>query len=202
MKRFLLLFCSVVLVCSLMIVPALAAGNGIISFTDLEHPLADRVMIDEPVSGDYYIRFFSSASPDPIGVSPDFSIDPESGQCFEFELLDCVVFFCPASFMTDDGMVFTCCFQASASDEEVSLYDYLDITRFDLVPVGYDLKPDPEPVPELVSPFVGIGEFFSSVMLWLASLASVVVNSPVLTVFVVCFVIVGFVVALGKRLKS
>lgn len=196
MKRFLFLFCAVVLVCSIMILPAFASESLVYSIDYLNHSTA--IDLSAPLEGLYIVNFYDADHDIVLSLpAKDFtypntvSYGEGSDDSYWWEM---------SFYYMDDALMLETSF-GGCTDDDCGTFNlfYPDVSTFELVPYT---PVEPEPDPEPLSPLGGIGEFFSSVMLWLSSLASVVLASPVLTVFVACFVIVGFVVALGKRLKS
>ena len=156
MKRFLLLFFSAVLVCSLMILPALAAETVVFQFDAIDS--GSHTAPGFLPAGTYQLKAFSA---DDGGVlvftSPDFVFDAIKGASIEFTGFDGETISIEC-YNSDDGFYFFGGACDSNNEECLSFSNFYSISYFEFVPV------ESEPV----SPIAGIFGVFTGVGSWLA----------------------------------
>ncbi len=157
MKRFLLLFCTAVLVCSLMIVPAFASESYQIEFIDCNiNSLADFVL---PHST--YVATIYDASNTVRFTSEPFDFD---GKTSYYSLMDgdVLAYKLWIDLLPDDGVTV---FEVEHVNE-----DYFNVWSEDMCVVfsltldSPSIAPDPDPV----SPIAGIFDVFGGVGSWIA----------------------------------
>ena len=162
MKKFLLLFCVAVLVCSLMIVPALAADEPIILNYDGMFPY---LKLSEPISGDFILKFYDDSGL--FWETPSFTIyvDYNSEKCIDMIGPSGETFyFCTSYFDEPDRLVLYFYFNEVETGD--TLGDRYSISKVELVPVTSDSV---SPAPEPVSPIAGIFSVFGGVGSWIGA---------------------------------
>lgn len=165
MKRFLLLFCTVVLVFSIMIVPAFASDLEVITVTDPRDFDSKSVQVNERFSGDYRVLFYDSSS-EPFLITPVVFIDENRTTSYDFTgLLNNLSFHIEMDFLVeDDGRVFFCFpFWACSADECFMLSELFEISRIEFVPAA-EYEP---PAVDGGSPLSGIFDVFGGVGSWI-----------------------------------
>ena len=210
MKRFLLFFCTVVLVCSIMVVPASASETISVhysedhfeSFTNSNNPIP---------SGEYFVSFYIPAldstlelgSLDLILQPLYISCDPDDPYCdavifsFSYETSDIEPF---------DAFVFEVVWDWNGSeyilvDDPSFSYTLAYIDDIEYWDVVVELTPVlPEPVKETF--LESVGTFFTQSIAWLGTIAGVVTNSPALLVIVIGMIIAGVIIGYLKRVKN
>ena len=164
MKRFLLLFCTVVLVFSIMIVPAFASDLEVITVTDPFDLESYCVQVNERFSGDYRVLLYDSSS-EPFLITPVFFIDENRATVYDFTgLLNNLSFHIEMEFSEDDGRVFFCFpFSACSADECFIFSELFEISRIEFVPAA-EYEP---PAVDGGSPLSGIFDVFGGVGSWI-----------------------------------
>ena len=194
MKRFLLLFCTVVLVFSIMIVPAFAFDSFSIEVVDTQFVNPDPVLVLHPdrlyditlVTDDFSYTYHD------VYLIPEIYGDDTYGS-----LYDLAVWF-PVDDSRNFDFDFTVlyggnsisnlvCLEASGvvacGDDEI--YDFTII--FSDASIVEPLTP--------VDAVDSIGAFFHSALSWFTSLISVISSSPLLLIMVIFMPVVGILVA-------
>lgn len=160
MKRFTFLFCSVVLVCALMVVPAFATGELQFSIDYLNHQSA--VELSAPLDGLYTVNFYDADNQLVFSLpAKDFTYPNTvyygEGSESEGPWWEMSFSYNGDALMLETGF-------GGCTDEDCGNFNffYPDVSTFELVPFT---PIDPEPV----SPIAGIFGVFSGIGFWLAS---------------------------------
>ena len=163
MKRFLLLFFSAVLVCSLMIVPAFAAESYTVEFSECNlNTSADFIL----PYGTYTVTMLN-ASESVVFVSSPFEFD-ESGSKILLYDGDVLAYNLWIYVYPDEGYSGFEIDRRNESYPPVWAEDVCVVFTLVFNSVDPALPPTTEPVPEPVSPISGIFGVFTGVGSWLA----------------------------------
>lgn len=157
MKRFLLLFCTVVLIGAIMIVPVLASEDVVVLGSDL------CAEVPEMFSGDFVVKFYNG-SDEPFWVTPVFTVAAqfEAEKCYNYigagpsgeDIMICSVF------QEYDG-VYEFYFYLNFVENGDPLADYYGYSRAELVPVEAGSDLEASPLGSIFDVFGGVGSWTS-----------------------------------------
>ena len=196
MKRFLLLFFSAVLCCSIIGVSVFAAE------LDLRIDFTDGVGSHFGVlpNGEYYFAVYLDGESSPI-VFDSFVVTSSvtDEECFDFECSGGLALVRITHNACGDMVIWV---EYLVEDvQAVGSNGYALISSSPIVPDSPAVPDPPVKHPDTSSFLAGIGQFFSTSLSWLGSLVKVITQSPALLVLNIGIVLILFVLGLFRRMK-
>lgn len=201
MKRFLLLFCTVVLLCAIMIVPT-SASEVIVAHYENDHFESFTNFTSLIPAGEYNVSFYIPELDTTFDLgSYDLILKPYYINCAPDDpLKDAVIM---AFQYSTDNQEFVFEFVWNPLDGVYSLVEDDEFISFAAAFVDdgeyFDVTVELTPVePEPISPVDAvdaIGAFFQSGLTWFTSVISVISSSPLLLIMVIIMPVVGILIA-------